>query len=98
MNTLIKPKRKANPIMPDLKKDKDFNLKFYEVIPPGFCLAKIEDFWDFDADDYIMNKAYIQHSEKDPERYYALRTTKGFTERNDFWEFLRKGRVYVFEK
>ncbi len=83
-------------VLPELKKDKEDNTVWFEKQPAGTCTAKISDFMD-EKNRWFLNMPYLIHSEQHPERYYALRTSHGFFNRNDFELFLQKGRVYIFE-
>lgn len=97
MGTIKLKKPGKAPAKPQLKYDK-YNIPYYEVLPPNFRVATIEDFWDKFEDNYKMGIAFLIHSEINPGQYYAQSTRKDFTESNDFWQFLRKGRVYVLDK
>ncbi len=82
--------------MPELKNDGDGG-NYYEELPPATSVATISDFTDHN-DNYITNIPYLIHSEVNPERYWASRTkTNLFTQLNDFYTFLERGRVYVFD-
>ncbi len=85
--------KKAKSDLPDLKyKDES---PYFEKQPPGTRVASIEDFSNLGK---IIGKPYLIHSERFEDIYEAHRTRTGFTEANDFMLFLKRGRIYVFEK
>lgn len=96
MGTIKLKKPAKAKAQPELKYDK-YQIPYYEEIPPSFRVATLQDFWSDKEQEYIYKKPYLIHSEVHPNRYYALRTRLGFTERNDFWIFLRKERIYVLD-
>ena len=79
--------------MPSIKHDAN-GYAYYNTLPPNARKATIEDFTDH-GNDYETNLAYLIQSELSG-KYEAHRTKPGFTEANDFFAFLEKGRVFVF--
>ena len=68
--------------------------KYYTELPVGYKVATIDDFYT--EGKLIVNKPYLIHSQRQPERYWAKRSKPGFTEHNDFFVFMELGRIYVF--
>lgn len=71
---------------------------YYETIPEDFEVAKSDDFYT-EKGKLILKKAFLVHSEKYPNRYWAYRVKESFPyPGSDFNYFLEKGRVYIYKK
>jgi len=96
MSTLIselKQKATGQVEMPILKHDKNGHA-YYSTLPPNTQQATINDFTDH-GNGYVNGRAYLIHTELTG-IYEAHRSQPGFTQANDFFTFLEKGRIYVF--
>jgi hypothetical protein len=69
---------------------------YYNRLPARARQATLQDFTDHNGQ-YQTGIAYLIHSQRQSDRYWAKRSKPGFTEHNDFFIFMELGRIYVFE-
>lgn len=68
---------------------------YYNNQPANTRVAGLNDFYRDGR--LLKNKPYLVHSMLSPGKYWAFRVREGFEQRNSFMEFLKLGRVFVFE-
>ncbi len=68
---------------------------YYDQLPPNFKKATIDDFYV--QDHLLIGKPYLIHSEINPNIYWAKRTKPGFMDYNEFYAFLERGRIYIYD-
>lgn len=96
-NLIEQLKAKAQGItpMPELKYID--NQPYYAELPPDFVQATLDDFLDHNGQP-VNGIPYLIHSMHRENTFYAMRSTKGFLQRNDMLDFIAAKRVYVYKK
>lgn len=75
----------------------DDGYPYYESLPDNFEVAKLDDFYT-EKGKLILRKAFLVHSEKYQNCYWAYRVKESFPyPTTDFNDFLEKGRVYIYK-